>query len=287
MAAGTVVSRMSGFVRSALLVAALGASAARRPVQHRQHDPEHALHPAGRRRLQRRARAPAGAGDEERPRRRRGLHQPVITLADLFLGAGHGPAGGRRAVGDAALPRRRATARAELAAQRESVIDFARFCLPQVFFYGMFVLVGQILNSRGRFGPMMWAPIANNVISVGVLVVYLFVFGPAAERRAGRRASPPARRLLLGLGSTARHRGAVPDPAALPARGRLPLPAPLRLPRHRARPHPAARRLDRAVRDRQPDRLHGRGPARLERYRGTRRRRRADGTGYTIYSSPS
>ena len=53
-----------------------------------------------------------------------------------------------------------------LAAQRDSVVAFARFCLPQVFFYGMFVLVGQILNSRGRFGPMMWAPIANNVISV-------------------------------------------------------------------------------------------------------------------------
>ena len=68
---------------------------------------------------------------------------------------------------------------ADLAAQRESVIDFARYCLPQVFFYGMFVLVGQILNSRGRFGPMMWAPIANNVIAVAVLVVYLLVFGPA------------------------------------------------------------------------------------------------------------
>ena len=67
----------------------------------------------------------------------------------------------------------------ELAEQRQSAIDFARYCLPQVFFYGMFVLVGQILNARGRFGPMMWAPIANNVIAVGVLVVYLVAFGPA------------------------------------------------------------------------------------------------------------
>ena len=53
----------------------------------------------------------------------------------------------------------------ELAAELQSVIDLARWCLPQVFFYGMFVLVGQILNARGRFGPMMWAPIANNVIA--------------------------------------------------------------------------------------------------------------------------
>ena len=36
---------------------------------------------------------------------------------------------------------------ANLAPQRESVIDFARYCLPQIFFYGMFVLAGQILNS--------------------------------------------------------------------------------------------------------------------------------------------
>ena len=77
-----------------------------------------------------------------------------------------------------------------LAEQRQSVIDFARFCLPQVFFYGMFVLVGQILNSRGRFGPMMWAPIANNVISVAVLVVYLIAFGPG---HATRSRSAPSR----------------------------------------------------------------------------------------------
>jgi putative peptidoglycan lipid II flippase len=66
-----------------------------------------------------------------------------------------------------------------LDAQRDSVIAFARLCLPQVFFYGMFVLVGQVLNARGRFGPMMWAPIANNAISVGVLVIYLVSFGAA------------------------------------------------------------------------------------------------------------
>ncbi len=65
----------------------------------------------------------------------------------------------------------------------------------------MFVLVGQILNSRGRFGPMMWAPIANNVIAVVVLVVYLLVFGPAteAEQTAGFTSGQEA---LLGLGST-------------------------------------------------------------------------------------
>ena len=78
-----------------------------------------------------------------------------------------------------------------LAAQRDSAIAFARYCLPQVFFYGMFVLLGQVLNARGRFGPMMWAPIANNAISIVVLVVYLLLVRRAARRPAARRTPAP------------------------------------------------------------------------------------------------
>lgn len=92
-------------------------------------------------------------------------------------------------------------ATAELAAQRDSVVAFARYCLPQVFFYGMFVLVGQVLNARGRFGPMMWAPIANNVISVIVIGSYLLIYGGYREEL---RMAPfsTGQELLLGLGST-------------------------------------------------------------------------------------
>jgi putative peptidoglycan lipid II flippase len=88
-----------------------------------------------------------------------------------------------------------------LAAQRDSAIAFARYCLPQVFFYGMFVLLGQVLNARGRFGPMMWAPIANNAISIVVLVVYLVWFGPvpAADQCT---AFTGTQELVLGLGAT-------------------------------------------------------------------------------------
>ena len=90
----------------------------------------------------------------------------------------------------------------ELAAQRDSIVAFARFCLPQVFFYGMFALVGQVLNARRRFGPMMWAPIANNLVSIAVLVVYLVVLRPGRRQRpvlgvhlgpggAGSASAPP------------------------------------------------------------------------------------------------
>src|SRR4051812_21771031 len=88
-----------------------------------------------------------------------------------------------------------------LAAQRDSAIAFARYCLPQVFFYGMFVLLGQVLNARGRFGPMMWAPIANNAISIVVLVLYLFWFGALPEG-GGCSAYTGTQELVLGGGAT-------------------------------------------------------------------------------------
>ena len=65
----------------------------------------------------------------------------------------------------------------------------------------MFVLVGQILNSRGRFGPMMWAPIANNLVAIGVLVTYLLAYGAAGPAEQGG-AFTPGQEALLGLGST-------------------------------------------------------------------------------------
>jgi putative peptidoglycan lipid II flippase len=89
----------------------------------------------------------------------------------------------------------------EFAVQRQSIIDLARYCLPQVFFYGMFVLVGQVLNSRGSFGPMMWAPIANNVIAVLVLITYLLTVGPAHGAQLSGGYGPGAE-ALLGIGST-------------------------------------------------------------------------------------
>ncbi|MBO0844617.1 MAG: murein biosynthesis integral membrane protein MurJ [Nocardioides sp.] len=88
-----------------------------------------------------------------------------------------------------------------LAAQRDSAIAFARYCLPQVFFYGMFALLGQVLNARGRFGPMMWAPIANNVIAIAVLVLYLVWFGPLSPSDQCAAFSR-TQELVLGLGAT-------------------------------------------------------------------------------------
>ncbi|MDQ0600268.1 putative peptidoglycan lipid II flippase [Streptomyces canus] len=49
----------------------------------------------------------------------------------------------------------------------------ARYCLPQIFFLGLFTLLGQVLNARGRFGAMMWAPVLNNLVVMTVFGLYL------------------------------------------------------------------------------------------------------------------
>ncbi|WP_309232724.1 murein biosynthesis integral membrane protein MurJ, partial [Actinotalea sp. JY-7885] len=58
---------------------------------------------------------------------------------------------------------------------------FAVWCLPQVFFYGLYTLLGQVLNARESFGPYMWAPVVNNVVAIGSLGVFIAAFGRYQE----------------------------------------------------------------------------------------------------------
>ncbi|MEV6328734.1 murein biosynthesis integral membrane protein MurJ [Streptomyces sp. NPDC051909] len=79
-------------------------------------------------------------------------------------------------------------------AQRDTTIAFARSCLPQILFLGLFTLLGQVLNARGRFGAMMWTPVLNNVVVIGVFVLFLVV-SDGGGLTAGETA-------LLGWGTT-------------------------------------------------------------------------------------
>ena len=45
------------------------------------------------------------------------------------------------------------------AGECDLAVAFARFCLPHIFFYGVYTMLSQVLNSRGRFGAPMFAPI--------------------------------------------------------------------------------------------------------------------------------
>ncbi|WP_029150275.1 murein biosynthesis integral membrane protein MurJ [Microbacterium indicum] len=63
-------------------------------------------------------------------------------------------------------------------AQYELAVAFAYWCIPQVFFYGMFALVGETLNARGIFAPYAWAPITNNIVSIAGFGLFMWLFGP-------------------------------------------------------------------------------------------------------------
>ncbi len=54
---------------------------------------------------------------------------------------------------------------------------FAYWCLPQIFFYGLYALLGETLNARRVFGPYNWAPIVNNLVSIAGFVAFIAVFG--------------------------------------------------------------------------------------------------------------
>jgi putative peptidoglycan lipid II flippase len=54
---------------------------------------------------------------------------------------------------------------------------FAYWCLPQLFFYGLYSILGEVLNSRSIFGPYMWAPVLNNIVATVGLVAFILLFG--------------------------------------------------------------------------------------------------------------
>jgi putative peptidoglycan lipid II flippase len=201
MAAGTIVSRASGYVRAALLVAALGAvlRADLFTIANTLPNMVYILLAGGIfnavlvPQLVRRIKDDPDGGDAYASR--------VITLSALFLGV-------VTVVLVVLAPQLLSVylddrfLEPDRAAQLDSIVDLTRWCLPQVFFYGMYVLIGQVLNARGRFGPMMWAPIANNLLAMAVLVLYLVIWGPVGGGPDRYAALDTGQEVLLGLGST-------------------------------------------------------------------------------------
>ena len=64
-------------------------------------------------------------------------------------------------------------------------ISFAFWCMPQIFFYGLYVLYGQVLNAKYSFGPYMWSPVLNNIISILGLSVFIYLYGFANTHTTG------------------------------------------------------------------------------------------------------
>lgn len=79
--------------------------------------------------------------------------------------------------------------------------SFAFLLLPQIVFYGLFALFQAVLNTKGIFAPGAWAPVANNIISIGVLLLYWTV--PGSLNPAAPSPITDIHVVLLGLGTTA------------------------------------------------------------------------------------
>jgi putative peptidoglycan lipid II flippase len=84
-------------------------------------------------------------------------------------------------------------------AQRDLAVSLTRFFLPQLFFFGVGAFGGAILNVRGRFGAPMWTPVINNIVVIGVAGTFIAI----AARGVGPETITPGEVRLLGIGTTA------------------------------------------------------------------------------------
>jgi murein biosynthesis integral membrane protein MurJ len=101
-------------------------------------------------------------------------------LVNLYAGNINGPAG------------------SSPAAEHHLMVVFAYFFIPQIFFYGMDALLGAILNTRGRFGANMWTPVINNVVVI--IVGGLFILTEGLNRTPQNISSGGVE--LLAIGTT-------------------------------------------------------------------------------------
>lgn len=90
----------------------------------------------------------------------------------------------------------------------EVATAFARLLLPQVFFFGVFALVSQVLNTRGTFGAPMFAPVLNNVVTIISALAFLVVVGTGSTTDS----VTDGEIAILGVGTTL---GAVAQTAVL------------------------------------------------------------------------
>ncbi|MFG2292454.1 murein biosynthesis integral membrane protein MurJ [Streptomyces sp. NPDC048603] len=190
MAAGSVVSRATGFVRSAVVVAALGTGLLGDTYAVANTVPNilymlligGALNAVFVPELVRAAKEHADGGRAYTDRL-----LTACTAALLVL----------TAAAVLAAPLIVAAYTPYEGADASTTVALARYCLPQILFYGLFTLLGQVLNARGRFGAMMWTPVLNNIVIITVFGLFLYVSHDAADGLTA------AETRLLGLGTTA------------------------------------------------------------------------------------
>ncbi|GGL01411.1 hypothetical protein Sme01_41610 [Sphaerisporangium melleum] len=193
MAAGTMVSRLTGFVRTAVLASAIGVAALGNAYNIAYIIPlilfdlliggllSSVVVPM----IVRAQREDADGG--------RAYEQRLMTLATLVLLA-------IAILGVLCAPLLIELLTTDLSPREAEVATtLARFILPQIAFFGIGAIAGAILNTRDRFAAPMWAPVLNNIVVIGVGVLYHLVSAAGGNVDAATDADLA----LLGLGTTA------------------------------------------------------------------------------------
>ena len=218
MAAGTIASRATGFLRVLALGYALGFNRLSDAYNLANTLPnivyelilggvvERDARPDLRRHLRRRRRrgrlARRRRGDLARPRGHRGAERVVLR---------------RRT---AALPRPtpRSTTPPQADAQHNLTVAFMRYFAPQVVLLAGMAVGSAILNARRKFAAPMFAPVLNNVVTIGALFAAPHFISKGGERSLHLGAGL----VVLGLGTTlgyaAQLAGLIPSFRAIGAR---------------------------------------------------------------------
>ncbi|MFE5481470.1 murein biosynthesis integral membrane protein MurJ [Streptomyces sp. NPDC056527] len=197
MAAGTLVSRLTGFVRSLVITGALGAAllgdtftiAYTLPTMIYILTVGGGLNSVFVPQLVRSMKNDEDGGEAYANR--------LLTLVMVALGA-------IVVVAVFAAPlliRAMSNTIADDAAANSVAVTFARYCLPTIFFMGVHVVMGQILNARGKFGAMMWTPVLNNIVMIVTFGLFIWVYGTSAESQMGVQTIPDDGIRLLGIGT--------------------------------------------------------------------------------------
>ncbi|MFC5214081.1 murein biosynthesis integral membrane protein MurJ [Streptomyces coerulescens] len=196
MAAGTMVSRLTGFVRSMLIVSALGLGLLGDSFQVAYQLPTMiyiltvggGLNSVFVPQLVRAMKDDEDGGEAYANR--------LLTLVMVALAA-------LTALAMYAAPMLVSALSTKVAndpAANDVAVTFTRYFLPSIFFMGVHVVMGQILNARGRFGAMMWTPVLNNIVIIVTLGMFLWVYGTAEHSGMAVTNIPAEGQRLLGIG---------------------------------------------------------------------------------------
>ncbi|MEU6823916.1 murein biosynthesis integral membrane protein MurJ [Streptomyces atriruber] len=197
MAAGTIVSRLTGFLRTLVMAAAIGVGTLNDSYQVANVLPTMIYVLVGGGALNavfipQLVRAMKNDEDEGEGYANRLLTLVMVLLAAVTVIC---------VVAAPMLIRMMSPTIADNPAKMDVAVTFARYCIPTMFFMGLHVVLGQILNARGRFGAMMWTPVLNNVVVIATFGAFIWAFGSFTDSGVNAGSITPDGVRLLGLGT--------------------------------------------------------------------------------------